>query len=79
MWVELEGAIVADHARVWARHQTITDAEHAAAARQLRHGRADLLGPVRGVATGEEVEVRSLGFYDQALGLVDAAVEEEVS
>ena len=79
VWASCEGAIVADHARVWARHQTITDAEHAAAARQLRHGRADRLRPVPGVATGEEVEVRSLGFYDQALGLVDAAVEEEVS
>ena len=27
-----DGELVADHARVWARHQTITDPEHVAAA-----------------------------------------------
>jgi hypothetical protein len=60
---------------VWAQHQTITDFEHTVAAKQLRHGRADLLRPVADAVTGEEVEIRSLGFYDQVLGLVD----EEVS
>ena len=48
VWVTCEGAIVADHARVWAQHQTITDFEHAVAAKHLRHGRADLLRPVAG-------------------------------
>ena len=75
VWVTCEGAIVADHARVWAQHQTITDFEHTVAAKQLRHGRADLLRPVADAVTGEEVEIRWLGFYDQVLGLVD----EEVS
>jgi hypothetical protein len=72
--VTCEGAVVADHARVWAWHQTITEFEHTVAAKHLRHGRADLLRPVVDAATGEEVEIRSLGCYDLALGLVD---EEE--
>jgi hypothetical protein len=69
--VTCEGAIVADHARVWARHQTITDFEHAVAAKHLRHGRHDLLRLVADAATDEEVEIRPLGVYDAALGLVD--------
>ena len=69
------GAVVADHARVWARHQTITDVEHTLAAKLLRQGRGDLLRPVADVDTGDQVEIRSLGLYDQVLGLVD----EEVS
>jgi len=79
VWVTCEGAIVADHTRVWAQHQTITDFEHTVAAKHLRHGRADLLRPVADAATGEEVEIRSLGFYDRALGLVDEPAEQEVS
>ncbi len=79
VWVTCEGAVVADHARVWARHQTITEFEHTVAAKHLRHGRADLLRPVADAVTGEEVEVRSLGCYDLALGLVDELVDEEVS
>jgi transposase len=75
VWVTCEGAIVADHARVWAQHQTITDFEHSVAAKHLRHGRADLLRPVADAVTGEEVEIRPLTTYDQILGLV----EEEVS
>ena len=77
VWVTCEGAIVADHTRIWAAHQTITDFEHAVAAKQLRRGRSDLLRPVADAVTGEEVEIRSLRSYDRALGLVDA-VEEEV-
>ena len=66
---------MADHARVWAQHQTITDFDHTIAAKLLRQGRGDLLRPVADAVTGEEVEIRSLGVYDQVLGLV----EEEVS
>jgi hypothetical protein len=73
VWATCEGAIVADHARVWAQHQTITDFEHAVAAKQLRRGRADLLRPVADAQTGEEVEIRPLDTYDQILGLVDTA------
>lgn len=71
VWVSWDGAIVADHQRVWAKHQTITDPEHAAAARLLRHGRGDLLRPVPTAATGAQVEIRQLSSYDNALGLVD--------
>jgi transposase len=69
VWAACDGAIVADHARVWAKHQTITNLEHSVAAKLLRHGRADLLRPVPDAVTGEEVEIRSLGVYDSALGL----------
>jgi len=79
VWVSCEGAIVADHARVWAQHQTISDVEHVVAARQLRLGRADLLRPVPDAVTGEDVEIRSLGVYDTALGLVEPMIDEEVS
>lgn len=83
VWVTCQGAIVADHARVWAQHQTISDFEHTVAAKQLRLGRGDLLRPVADAVTGEEVQIRSLGVYDQVLGLLDpltdAVADEEVS
>jgi transposase len=69
VWVTCEGAIVADHARVWARHQTITDFDHSVAAKLLRQGRGDLLRPVPDAVTGEVVEIRPLSSYDVALGL----------
>jgi transposase len=34
-----EGAVVADHERVWARHQTISDPAHVSAAQLLRQQR----------------------------------------
>jgi transposase len=76
VWVTCEGAIVAEHDRVWAQHQTITEFEHAVAAKLLRHGRGDLLRPIPNAVTGEDVEIRSLGVYDQVLGLADDLVEE---
>lgn len=77
VWVTCEGATVADHQRVWAQHQTITDSEFTGAVKLLSQGRADMLRPVADAVTGEEVEVRSLGVYDQILGLVDGLVDEE--
>lgn len=71
IWATCEGAIVADHERVWARHQTITDYHHVVAAKLLRRGRADLLAPLADATTGEVVEIRALSDYDAALGLVD--------
>ena len=61
-----DGKVVADHERIWARHQTITDPVHAAAGRDLRRQRqAAVLRPV-----GEpEVEQRRLADYDAALGV----------
>ena len=60
-----DGRLVADHARVWARHQTITDPVHVAAAKALRRDRVGLLRP----APEPEVEQRRLTDYDDALGI----------
>jgi hypothetical protein len=57
--------VVADHERVWAWHQTISDPEHVAAARALRRERVGMLRPV----PEPEVEQRRLADYDTALGL----------
>lgn len=64
--VACEGKTVADHARVWAKHQTITDPEHLAAAKQLRRGRLEVIKPP---AAELEVETRDLASYDTALGV----------
>jgi transposase len=63
-----DGRVVADHERVWAWHQTISDPGHVAAAKALRRERVAVLRPV----TEPDVERRSLSDYDTALGLVDA-------
>ena len=63
--VSCDGQIVADHDRAWAKHQTITDPEHLAAARALRRDRLEVIRP----ATGPQVEVRRLADYDAALGI----------
>jgi len=60
-----EGKVVADHERVWAWHQTLSDPGHVAAARALRHDRARVLRPV----PEPEVEQRPLAVYDAAVGL----------
>lgn len=62
-----DGQPVADHVRIWARHQTISDTEHLVAAKLLRRARADLVRPPR--PTAAEVETRNLADYDTALGL----------
>jgi transposase len=64
-----EGTVVADHERIWAWHQTISDPAHVQAARALRRQRAGLLRPV----PEPEVEQRCLADYDAALG-VDGGV-----
>ena len=60
-----DGKVVADHGRIWARHQTISDPAHVHAARALRERRAAVLRPV----AEPEVEQRSLADYDTALGV----------
>jgi transposase len=60
-----EGDIVADHERVWARHQTVCDPAHVRAAQLLRQQRFALVRP----ATETEVEQRRLADYDTALGV----------
>jgi transposase len=64
-----EGKVVADHERIWAWHQTISDPAHVEAARALRRQRAGALRP----APEPEVEQRCLADYDAALG-VDGGV-----
>ncbi|WP_043806887.1 IS21-like element ISAau2 family transposase [Paenarthrobacter aurescens] len=64
-----EGRVVADHQRVWAWHQTITDPEHLQAAKTLRRTRVGALRPVRDAETELAVEQRPLGDYDTALGI----------
>jgi transposase len=67
-----DGAVVADHERVWARHQTISDPAHVSAAQLLRQQRFTVVRP----ATETEVEQRRLADYDTALGVAgfDAGV-----
>ncbi len=60
-----EGRLVADHARVWAKHQSLTLPEHDAAAKQLRRERIGIVGR----APEPEVQIRCLADYDTALGL----------
>jgi transposase len=67
--VHCGGRLVADHERIWARHQTITDTQHAAAARALRRERLEIARPPREA----DVEIRCLADYDAALGLDEVA------
>jgi transposase len=60
-----EGGLVADHERVWARHQTISDPAHVKAAQLLRQQRFAVVAP----AAETEVEQRRLTDYDTALNV----------
>jgi transposase len=61
--VRLDGRLVADHARAWARHMTVTDPAHVAAAKVLRE---DFSRP-RTVADHDLA--RDLADYDRAFGI----------
>ena len=63
--VTCDGKVVADHERCWARHQTISDPAHVAAARALRAARRLAAVPA---PRGDEVEQRDLAVYDAAFG-----------
>jgi hypothetical protein len=63
--VRCEGALVAEHERCWATHQTITDPEHAHAAAALRHARLR----VAPAPAATEVQQRPLTDYDRLFGL----------
>jgi transposase len=58
------GQLVADHQRIWAWHQSITDPAHLAAARRLRRDRVTALRR----PAEPEVQIRALADYDAALG-----------
>jgi hypothetical protein len=60
-----EGRVAADHQRVWARHQTLTDPAHRAAAQALRRQRLFVARP----PAEPEMQIRCLADYDDALGL----------
>jgi transposase len=64
-----DGKTVADHERVWAWHQTLSDPEHLQAAKALRRTRVGALRPVRDSDAEIAVEQRPLADYDAALGL----------
>ena len=67
--VRLDGRVTADHARRWARGQTVTDAAHVQTAAVLRHQFRQ-----RPADTREDDLLRDLADYDRAFGLtVDAA------
>lgn len=76
VWATCDGKLVADHQRVWAKHQTVSDFEHQVAAKALRRGRADLLRPLPEAGTGEDVQVRDLTSYDALLGVQDLNVAD---
>jgi transposase len=59
------GKLAADHERIWARHQTLTDPAHWAAAQALRRQRLAIVRP----PAEPEVQIRCLADYDTALGL----------
>jgi hypothetical protein len=66
--VRLDGRLVADHARVWARRTTVTDPAHVEVAQQLR----EQFGRPR---TRDDNELaRDLADYDRAFGLIDGQV-----
>lgn len=65
--VHCEGRLVADHQRIWAHHQTISDPERVAAAAALRRERIGLVRP----AAEPEVASRCLSDYDAVLGTGD--------
>jgi transposase len=60
-----DGQLAADHERIWASHQTVSDPQHVEAAKRLRRERIGLVRPV----PEPDVEVRCLADYDEALGL----------
>jgi hypothetical protein len=62
--VRLEGTVIAEHARCWARGMTVTDPAHVATAAVLR---AAFKAPRP--ASGDDDLARDLGDYDRAFGI----------
>jgi transposase len=63
--VMCDGRLIADHDRVWAKHQTIHDPEHLAAARTMRRQRLEVVRP----PAETEAETRCLADCDALLGI----------
>lgn len=66
-----DGRMMADHQRLWARHQTVSDPDHVAAVKVVRRNYLELTRPTTDQL---EVEVRRLADYDTALGLTEQEV-----
>ncbi|WP_395245550.1 IS21 family transposase [Agromyces sp. MMS24-K17] len=66
--VRLDGRVIADHARAWARGATITDPAHVETAKLLRHQFQE----PRPVPQGDDL-TRDLGDYDRAFGIEGVA------
>ena len=64
-----DGKTVADHERVWAWHQTITDPEHRASREHAAAQPYRRSAPVREHDDQMTVEQRALTDYDTALGI----------
>lgn len=66
--VRLDGRVVADHARAWARGRTVTDPAHVETAKLLRHH----FQQPRLVPAGDDL-ARDLADYDRAFGIEGVA------
>jgi transposase len=66
-----DGNLVADHERIWAKHQTLSLPEHVAAANTMRHSRVAIVRP----PAPADVQTRALSDYDAALGLTDIELD----
>lgn len=60
-----DGQRVADHERIWAKHQTLSDPVHVEAAKVLRRKHLSATRPAR----EPEVAIRALTDYDQVFGI----------
>jgi transposase len=72
-----DGQQVADHERLWAKHQTVSDPVHVEAAKLLRRKHLDVARATverHPTIAQPDVEVRCLADYDTALGLTDQGV-----
>jgi len=73
-----EGKVVADHERIWARHQTVSEPAHVEAAKLLRRKHLNVTRRPRHSAE-PEVEIRCLADYDTALGLTALTADQGVA
>jgi len=67
-----EGQLIADHERFWGRERTITDPQHRATAKILRHDLAQRRRAIRATRThddGHQVAIRGLPDYDDLFGV----------
>ena len=71
--VRLDGRVVTEHKRVWARNTTLTDPDHVQSAAVLRK---QFQQPRHRVAAAGDDLVRDLSDYDRAFGLTGYADEQ---